>query len=254
MGKYQKVKVPADGKRIDYKNGKLVVPEDPIIPFFQGDGTGPDIWRASKLVFDAAVEKAYGGKRRIAWMQTYAGLDALQHYDKDTVLPQETLDAISEFRVAIKGPLTTPVGGHKFVCLVCAAEQNEVGGKRPEKCVKCSAEWVTGRFRSVNVGLRQKLDLYACVRPLRWFKGVPCPVKQPEKLNIVIFRENTEDVYAGIEFEYGTPAQKKVYDFLTQEMGVKIPFADCGLGIKPISQTGTKRLVRMAIQYAIDHK
>ncbi len=253
MPNYKKIKVPSDGKKIEFKNGRIQVPENPIIPFFEGDGTGPDIWRASKLVFDAAVAKAYGGKRKIAWMQTYAGLSALQHYDKDTVLPQETLDAITEFRVAIKGPLTTPVGGHKFVCLVCAAEQNEAGGKRPANCVKCGSEWVTPRFRSVNVGLRQKLDLYACVRPVRWFTGVPCPVKQPEKFNIVIFRENTEDVYAGIEFEQGTPEQKKVYEFLTKEMKKNFR-ADSGIGIKPISITGTKRLVRMAIQYAIDHK
>ena len=254
MPKFEKVRVPADGRKIEYKNGKLQVPDQPIIPFIEGDGTGPDIWRASKVVFDAAVEKAYGGKRRLVWMETFAGLGALQHYDKDTVLPQETLDAITEFRVAIKGPLTTPVGGHKFVCLTCSAEQNEVDGKRPQSCAKCSSEWVTPRFRSVNVGLRQKLDLYACVRPVRWFKGVPCPVKAPEKLDIVIFRENTEDVYAGIEFEYGTPAAKKVYDFLTNEMRVKIPFPDSGIGVKPISVTGTKRLVRMAIAYAIAHE
>ncbi|MBI5203076.1 MAG: NADP-dependent isocitrate dehydrogenase, partial [Elusimicrobia bacterium] len=254
MAKFQKISVPKDGAKIEYKNGKLVVPDNPIIPYFEGDGTGPDIWRASQIVFDAAVEKAYAGKRKIAWMQTYAGLTALQHYDKDTVLPQDTLDAITEFKVAIKGPLTTPAGGYKFVCLVCAAEQNEVNGKRPEKCVKCSSEWVTPRFRSVNVGLRQKLDLYSCVRPVRWFKGVPCPVKHPEKLNIVIFRENTEDVYSGIEFEQGTPECKKVYEYITKEMGKKIPFPDSGIGIKPISITGTKRLVRMAIKYAIDHK
>ncbi len=254
MANYTKISVPKNGQKIEYKNGKLVVPDNPIIPYFEGDGTGPDLWRASQIVFDGAVEKAYGGKRKIAWMETHAGLTALQHYDKDTVLPQETCDAITEFKVAIKGPLTTPVGGHKYVCLVCAAEQNEVDGKRPAKCVKCSSEWVTGRFRSVNVGLRQKLDLYACVRPVRWFKGVPCPVKQPEKFNIVIFRENTEDVYCGIEFEQGTPECQKVYDFLTKEMGKKIPFPDSGIGIKPISITGTKRLVRMAIKYAIDHK
>ena len=253
MGNYTKVKVPA-GEKIQWKNGKLSVPENPIIPFFSGDGTGPDIWRGTKVVLDAAVENAYKGKKKIAWMEVYAGLEALKHYGKDTPLPQETLDAFTEFHVSIKGPLTTPVGGFKFVCLECAAEQNEVGGKRPEKCVKCSSEWVTPRFRSINVGIRQKLDLYACVRPVRWFTGVPCPVKAPEKLNIVIFRENTEDVYAGIEFEHGTPEQKKVYDFLTKEMGKNIPFPDCGIGIKPISITGTKRLARMAIKYAIDHK
>ena len=251
---YSKVKVPANGEKIGWKDGKVQVPNNPIIPFFAGDGTGPDIWKATKVVLDAAVAKAYGGKKTIAWMEVHAGLSALQNYDKDTALPQETLDAFKEFRVSIKGPLTTPVGGFKFVCLVCAAEQNGQGDARPEKCVKCSSEWVTPRFRSINVGIRQKLDLYACVRPVRWFTGVPCPVKAPEKLNIVIFRENTEDVYSGIEFEYGTPEQKKVYDFLTKDMGKKIPFPDCGIGIKPISITGTKRLVRMAIKYAVDHK
>ncbi|MBI2069975.1 MAG: NADP-dependent isocitrate dehydrogenase [Elusimicrobia bacterium] len=253
MGQYQKVKVPAGGAKIQFKNGKLEAPERPIIPFFAGDGTGPDLWKGTQPVLDAAVEKAYGGKKKIVWMEIYAGLSALMHYDKDTVLPQETLDTISDFRVAIKGPLTTPAGGFKFVCLVCATEQNETNGKRPAQCAKCESEWVTPRFRSVNVGLRQKLDLYACVRPVRWFKGVPCPVKAPEKFNIVIFRENTEDVYAGIEFENGTPEQKKVYEFLTKEMGKKFR-ADSGIGIKPISATGSKRLVRMAIQYALDHQ
>ena len=252
MSSYKKIQAPPEGQKIELKNGKLSVPDFPIIPFFAGDGTGPDIWRATRHVLDEAVKTAYSGKKKIVWMEIYAGLSALKNYDKDAVLPQETLDAINEFRVAIKGPLTTPVGGHKFVCLVCSAEQNEENGRRPEKCVKCGSEWVTPRFRSVNVQLRQKLDLYACVRPVRWFKGVPCPVKEPEKLNIVIFRENTEDVYAGIEFENGTPEQKKVYDFLTKEMGKKFN-ADSGIGIKPISKTGTQRLVRMAVQYAIDH-
>jgi len=174
-------------------------------------------------------------------------------WNQRTVLPQETLDAFEEYLVAIKGPLTTPVGGYKYVCLSCAKEQHLEGGQRPENCSDCKSEWVTPRFRSVNVAIRQKLDLFACVRPVRWFQGVPCPVKQPEKLNIVIFRENTEDVYAGIEFEKGTPAQKKVYDFLTKEMGKKFR-EDSGIGIKPISSTGTKRLVRMAIQNAIEHK
>ncbi|MBI4387078.1 MAG: hypothetical protein HY551_06825, partial [Elusimicrobia bacterium] len=179
MPAYRKVKVPPNGSRIGWQGGKLQVPDNPVIPFIEGDGTGPDIWRASRIVLDAVVDKAYKGKRRIAWMEVHAGLCALQNYDKDTVLPQETLDAITEFRVAIKGPLTTPVGGFKYVCLVCAAEQNEAAGRRPEECVKCGSEWVAPRFRSVNVGLRQKLDLYACVRPVRWFSGVPCPVKQP---------------------------------------------------------------------------
>jgi isocitrate dehydrogenase len=246
----KKVKVPADGQKIGYKNGKLSVPDNPIIPFFPGDGTGPDIWNATRLVLDAAVEKAYGGKKKIAWMEVFAGLTALKNYDKDTVLPQETLDVFKEYRVGIKGPLTTPAGQFKFVCLDCAAELND----RPASCPKCKSEWITPRFRSVNVGLRQKLDLYACVRPVRWFKGVPCPVKEPQKFNIVIFRENTEDIYAGIEFEQGTKECQEIIDFLSQKMGKKVPFPDSGIGIKPISKTGTKRLVRMAIQYAIDHK
>ncbi len=253
MAKYKKIKVPTDGAKIAYKNGKLEVPSNPIIPYFPGDGTGPDIWNGTQVVLDGAVKKAYGGKRRIVWMEVGAGLKALQWYDKDTVLPEETLEAFKEFCVSIKGPLTTPAGGFKFVCLTCAKEQNEVKGKRPEKCVQCASEWVTPRFRSVNVGIRQKLDLYACVRPVRWFQGVPCPVKSPEKLDIVIFRENTEDVYAGIEFEHGTPEQKKVYEFLTKTMKKSFR-ADSGIGIKPISVTGTKRLARMAIKYALDHK
>ena len=248
---YKKIKVPA-GTKIGYKNGKLIVPDDPIIPFTEGDGTGPDLWRATKVVLDAAVEKAYGGKKRIAWMEVFMGLTGLQNYDKDTVLPQETLDAFTEYRVAIKGPFTTPVGGFKFVCLTCAKEQNELGGKRPEKCVACGSEWVTGRFRSVNVGLRQKLDLYACVRPVRWFQGVPCPVKAPEKLDIVIFRENTEDVYAGIEFEKGTPEQKKVYEFLTKQMGKSFR-PDSGIGIKPISRPGPSAWCAWP-EYAVERK
>jgi isocitrate dehydrogenase len=245
-----KVKIPSQGKKIGYENGKLNVPDNPIIPYFPGDGTGPDIWKATQAVLDAAVEKAFGGKKKIVWMEVYAGLTALKNYDKDTVLPQETLDIFKEYRVGIKGPLTTPAGSFKFVCLDCAAELMD----RPAACPKCKSEWITPRFRSVNVGLRQKLDLYACVRPVRWYKGVPCPVKEPQKFNIVIFRENTEDIYAGVEFEQGTEECQKVYDFLTKTMGKKIPFPDSGIGIKPISKTGTTRLVRMAIKYAIDHK
>ncbi|MBI4676565.1 MAG: NADP-dependent isocitrate dehydrogenase [Elusimicrobia bacterium] len=249
---YKNIKVPV-GDKIGYQNGKLQVPDNPIIPFFSGDGTGPDIWRATRLTLEAAVEKAYGGKRKIGWCEVYAGLDAIKRYDKDTPLPEETLEAFKEFRVSIKGPLTTPVGGFKYVCLVCAAEQDGEGGRRPDKCVKCGSEWITPRFRSINVSIRQKLDLYACVRPVRWLKGVPSAVKHPEKLDIVIFRENTEDVYAGIEFESGTPEQKKVYEFLTKKMGKSFR-PDSGIGIKPISKTGTTRLVRMAIKYALEHK
>jgi isocitrate dehydrogenase len=250
MADYKNIQVPSDGNKITYKDGQLNVPNNPIIPYFAGDGTGPDIWNATQSVLDAAVEKAYAGKKKIVWMEVYAGLSALQKYDKDTVLPQETLDAFKDFCVGIKGPLTTPVGGFPFVCLTCSKEQGTDG--RPEKCVQCSSEWITPRFRSVNVGIRQKLDLYACVRPVRWLQGVPCPVKQPEKLNIVIFRENTEDVYAGIEFEEGSAEQQKVYDFLTKEMGKSFR-KDSGIGIKPISITGSKRLIKMAIEYAIKH-
>ncbi len=253
MPSYQKIKIPADGNKIDLKNGKLSVPDNPIIPFCPGDGIGPDIWSASKAVLDGAVKVAYGGKRKIAWMEIYAGLTALKTYGNDTVIPDETLDAIREFHVAIKGPLTTPVGGNKFVCLACAMEQSdEAGSQRPEKCVRCASQWITPRFRSVNVTLRQKLDLYACVRPVRWFTGLPHVMKNPELFDITLFRENTEDVYAGIEFEYGTPEQKEVYEFLTQKMGKKFKF-DSGIGIKPISKSGTERLVRMAIRYAVDH-
>ena len=252
MPQFLRVQVPADGAKIQVKQGKLVVPDNPIIPFFPGDGTGPDIWKAAQGVLDAAVQKAYKGKKKIAWMRVYAGLDALQTYGDDTVLPEETLAAFKEFHVGLKGPLTTPAGGFKYVCLVCAKEQGDVDGKRPAKCVACGSEFVTARFRSVNVNIRQKLDLYACVRPVRWFKGVPCPVKEPQKLDIVIFRENTEDVYAGIEFEQGTPEQKKVYEFLTKEMGKKFR-EDSGIGIKPISIFCSTRLIRKAIQYAIDH-
>src|SRR6185436_6258622 len=173
MAPYAHVKVPADGKRVTVDaTGKVVVPDEPIIPFIEGDGTGPDIWRASVRVFDAAVAKCYGGKRRVVWMEVFAGEKANEVYGPDTWLPEETNEAIREFRVAIKGPLTTPVGGG---------------------------------IRSINVALRQIHDLYACVRPVRWFQGVPAPVKEPQKLDVVIFRENTEDIYLGIEFQAGTP-------------------------------------------------
>lgn len=253
MTQYEKLTPPSEGEKIRIENGELNVPDNPIIPFIAGDGIGPDIWRATKPVLDSAVEKAYGGKKKIVWFQVHAGLSALKLYGNDRVLPEDTLTAIREHLVAIKGPLTTPVGGFKYVCLACAAEQDGgPNGERPEKCVKCGSPWVTPRFRSLNVQLRQKLDLYACIRPVRWFKGVPCPVKHPEKLNVIIFRENTEDVYAGIEFEQGTPEVNQVIKFLNSEMGKNIR-EDSGVGIKPISITGTKRLVRKAIDYAISH-
>ena len=208
-------------QKITIKNGKLIVPDKPTIPFIEGDGTGPDIWRASKLVFDAAVEKAYGGKKQLVWKEVLAGEKA---YKATTNwLPPETLDAFREYLVGIKGPLTTPVGGG---------------------------------IRSLNVALRQELDLYACVRPVRYYDGVPSPVKQPELTNMVIFRENTEDIYAGIEYMNGTPQAQKMLEFLVDEMGVKkIRFPESSsFGIKPVSKEGTERLVRAAIKYALEHK
>jgi isocitrate dehydrogenase len=221
VASYAKVTVPADGRAITIDApGRLVVPDNPILPYIRGDGTGPDIWAASVRVFDAAVAKCFGGRRRIAWMEVYAGEKANEVYGPDTWLPEETNEAIREFKVAIKGPLTTPVGGG---------------------------------IRSINVALRQIHDLYACVRPVRWFTGVPSPVKEPGKLNIVIFRENTEDVYAGIEFKSGTPEAEEVAKFIEAKSKKKIP-AGAGIGIKPISKFGSQRLVRRAIQYAIANK
>jgi len=215
MKAFNNVPVPADGEPIQFQGGRFVIPDTPIIPFIEGDGTGPDIWRASQAVFDAAVAKVYGGKRRIAWYEIFAGEKAFSRFN--SWLPQDSLDAIKEFRIAIKGPLTTPVGGG---------------------------------IRSLNVSLRQLLNLYVCWRPVRYYPGVPSPMKQPEKLNVVIFRENTEDVYAGIEWRQGTPEAKKVIDWLNTEMGCHIR-PDSGIGVKPMSVTGSKRLIRRAIQYAI---
>src|SRR5882724_11132628 len=211
--------IPAEGQAIGYTNGQLQVPDRPIIPFIEGDGTGRDIWKASVRVFDAAVEKAYGGKRAVAWYEVFAGEKAKAHFQN--WLPDDTIAAIREFRVAIKGPLTTPVGGG---------------------------------IRSLNVALRQILDLYSCVRPVKYYAGVPSPVKHPERMDIVIFRENTEDVYIGIEWEEGTADAKRLIEFLNKDMlkgGKKQIRLDSGVGIKPISVTGTKRLVRMAIQHAL---
>jgi len=217
MPHFSILKPPSEGTPISVKNGRVVVPDDPIIPFIEGDGTGPDIWRASVRVFDAAVQKAYGGKRRLVWFEVLAGEKA--HNTVGEWLPADTLEAVKAYKVAIKGPLTTPVGGG---------------------------------IRSLNVTLRQVLDLYACVRPVRYFKGTPAPVVHPERLNVVIFRENTEDVYAGIEFARGTPQAQKLIEFLDREMGKRVR-EDSGVGIKPISETGTKRLVRKAIRYALEH-
>jgi isocitrate dehydrogenase len=213
--------IPAGGKGIEYSGGELRVPDAPIIPFIEGDGTGRDIWKASRRVFDAAVEHAYSGKRRVAWFEVFAGEKAFNAFKE--WLPTDTVDAIRDFRVAIKGPLTTPVGGG---------------------------------IRSLNVALRQILDLYSCERPVRYYAGVPSPVKHPEKMDIVIFRENTEDVYIGIEWKSGSPEAKKLLEFLNHEMlkdGKKQIRWDSGVGIKPISPTGTKRLVRRAIKYALLH-
>ena len=219
---YKHIQIPENGERITIQNGVLQVPDQPIIGFIEGDGTGPDIWRAARPVLDAAVEKAYGGKRKIAWAEIYAGEKANQVYGEPVWLPEETLDFIREYLVAIKGPLTTPVGGG---------------------------------IRSINVALRQELDLYACVRPVRWFKGVPSPVKHPELVNMVIFRENTEDIYAGIEWPAGSEEVQKVLDFLKREFPkayAKIRFPETsGIGIKPVSKEGTERLVEAAIAYAI---
>ncbi len=242
MRRFTHVKVPADGQTISVSNGKLTVPDQPIIPFIEGDGTGPDIWRASVRVFDAAVEMAYRSKRKIAWMEVHAGEKCYNQFK--TWLHDETVEAFREFHVGIKGPLTTPVGGG---------------------------------IRSLNVALRQMLDLYVCLRPVRYFTGVPSPVKHPERVHMVIFRENTEDIYAGIEYPGGSPESQKVLDFLAKEfpkefakvrfgtkdrtaswlsqIGSKEPAqVEVGIGFKPISRTGAERLIRAAMNYVIQHK
>ncbi|MFA3783200.1 isocitrate dehydrogenase (NADP(+)) [Melioribacteraceae bacterium 4301-Me] len=220
MPKFKKIIVPTEGEKITIQDEKLVVPDSPIIPFIEGDGTGPDIWRASKIVFDAAVQKAFNGKKKIVWMEIYAGQKAVDTYGKNKWLPDETVEAIKEFVVAIKGPLTTPVGGG---------------------------------IRSLNVTLRQKLDLFACVRPVKYYKGTPSPVKRPQDLDVVIFRENTEDVYAGIEFKSGTNEAVSLIKYINKKFDKNIR-QDSGIGIKPISQFGTERLVKKAIEYAIANK
>ena len=217
---FDKITIPTDGEKISIHDGKLHVPDRPILAFIEGDGTGADIWAASVRVMDAAIAKAYRGKRKVAWMEVYAGEKALQVYGPDVWLPEETLAAFREFLVGIKGPLTTPVGGG---------------------------------IRSLNVALRQELDLYVCLRPVQYFDGTPSPVKHPELVDMVIFRENSEDIYAGIEWRAETPEARKVIEFLRKEMGVKkIRFPETsGIGIKPVSRDGTARLVRAAIEYAI---
>ncbi len=218
MATFNGIEVPADGQRITVDGNRLAVPDNPIIPFIEGDGTGRDIWQASQRVFDAAVERAYGGRRRIAWFEIFAGEKAFNKFGE--WLPDDSVKAIAEFVVAIKGPLTTPVGGG---------------------------------IRSLNVTLRQVLDLYACVRPVRYFDGVPSPVRHPEKVDVVIFRENTEDVYAGVEFASGSERAHEVISLLNDKYGYQVR-EESGIGVKPISPTGTKRLVRRALQYALDFK
>ena len=215
--KFNDLPVPSRGEAIEARDGHFIVPDNPIIPFIEGDGTGRDIWKAARRVFDAAVENAYGGDRRVVWYEIFAGEKAYHRFQ--SWLPEDTLSAIRRFHIAIKGPLTTPVGGG---------------------------------IRSLNVTLRQRLTLYVCLRPVRYFPGVPSPVKEPEKLDVVIFRENTEDVYAGIEWREGSSEAAKLIGFVNREMGQSIR-EDSGVGIKPVSVTGSKRLVRRAIQYAIDN-
>ncbi len=223
MAETPKPQVPAGGERITIKDGNLQVPDQPIIPYIEGDGTGRDIWRATSRVLDAAVDKAYGGRKKIHWMEIYAGQKAYDNFS--TWLPDETVEAAREYLVSIKGPLTTPIGGG---------------------------------IRSLNVALRQILDLYVCLRPVRWFKGVPSPVRHPQKVDMVIFRENTEDIYAGIEFEHGSDDNRRFLELFKEHFPAeyrKIRFpGSSGIGIKPVSQEGTERLVRAAIEYAIENK
>ncbi len=221
---FQKIVVPEGGQKITANaDNTLNVPNEPIIPYIEGDGIGIDVTPAMMIAIDSAVQKAYNGERKIHWMEVYAGEKATQIYDADTWLPEETLEAVKDFVISIKGPLTTPVGGG---------------------------------IRSLNVALRQKLDLYVCQRPVRWFEGVPSPVKKPADVDMVIFRENSEDIYAGIEWKAGSPEADKVIKFFREEMGVtNIRFPEnCGIGVKPVSVEGTKRLVRQALQYTIDNE
>ncbi|MCA9957548.1 MAG: NADP-dependent isocitrate dehydrogenase, partial [Anaerolineales bacterium] len=216
---YQNINVPTEGEKITFSNGKLNVPDNPIVAFIEGDGIGVDITPASLRVWDAAVAKAYGEQRKIAWMEIYAGEKAAALYDGN-YMPEETFAAMREYLVGIKGPLTTPIGGG---------------------------------FRSLNVTLRQVLDLYACVRPVRYIPGTPSPMREPEKMNIVIFRENTEDVYSGVEWPAESEAAQALIKFMNEELGKNVRM-DAAIGIKPVSAFGTKRLVRQAVQYAVDHQ
>ncbi len=216
---FEKIVVPSSGEKIKLQGGQVAVPDNPIVLFIEGDGIGPDIMNASRRIWDAAVNKAYHGDRKISWMEVFAGKKAADVYGNNNYMPEETFDALREYAVGIKGPLETPIGGG---------------------------------IRSLNVTLRQVLDLYVCLRPVRWYEGVPSPLKEPQKVDVVIFRENTEDVYAGIEYKSGTPENEKLAKFLREELGAKFQ-PGAGLGIKPISEYGTKRLVRRAIEYALQH-
>lgn len=218
MHHYEKLNPPKEGYPVEFKEGKIKTPDNPIIPYIEGDGVGPDIWRACEKVINAAVEKAYNGKKKIVWFEIMAGEKAQKTYGE--LLPKDTLEAIKDYKIAIKGPLTTPVGGG---------------------------------FRSLNVTLRQVFDLYACIRPCRWYEGIPSPVKHPEKLNVIIFRENTEDLYAGIEWKAGTQEAEKIIKYLKKNMKVSVRDGS-GIGIKPISEFGSKRLIRRAIKYALERK
>ncbi len=246
MPDFKHVNVP-DGDLIENKDGTLVTGDRPIVGLLRGDGIGIDITPVMQDVVKAAVTKAYGGKREIQWCPIYAGLEALQTYGGEDVLPQEVIDAIKHVKVAIKGPFTTPIGEETFVCLHCAHQQFH--GETCDACGK--TDGVAPRFRSINVGMRQRMDLYACVRPIQYFEGVPCPNKSADKVNFVIFRENTEDVYAGHDFERGSDVAQAIIALIKDMTGREIR-EDSGIGVKPISETGTKRLVRKACQWAVD--
>jgi len=243
---FKEVVIP-EGDIIEYKDGKFIIGDHPVIGCLRGDGIGLDITPAMQDVVDAAVNKAYGGKRKIAWCPLYAGLEGLHHYGSE--FPEETVEAIRYLKVAIKGPFTTPIGEEKYVCLHCAHQQNEEGA-----CQQCGkADGMCPRFRSINVRFRQHLDLFACVRPVRYFEGVPSPNKYADKVDFIIFRENTEDVYAGYDYERGSDMALAIINLIKEKTGRQIR-EDSGIGIKPISEFGTKRLVRKAIQWAVDHK
>ena len=246
MTQFKEVKIP-QGDLIQVKDGKLVVGDHPIVGKLRGDGIGLDIFPAMEAVVDAAVKKAYGGKRQIVWCPVYCGLEGLHHYGE--VLSKESVEVIQYLKLAIKGPFTTPIGEETHVCLYCAHQQYHAG-----KCDECGKEdGVAPRFRSINVGLRQAMDLYACIRPVRYFKGVPAPNKYAENVNFIIFRENTEDVYAGHDFERGSEMAETIIKLIKEKTGRTIR-PDSGIGVKPISVTGSKRLVRKAMQWAVDNK